>query len=75
MFDWLNNSEEVLEENYEEKGSNISLRYINEVPLNEKREDIKSNFLECKVRNKSEKTIIFSWVISKSRKSTLENRK
>ena len=62
LFDWVNNSEEgVKEVNYVEKGRQIKIRYINKVPLNEKRSEIEINFLECIEEHKGKKTR-YSWI-------------
>jgi hypothetical protein len=62
LFDWVNNSDEV--ETYSYKGckKQITLRWLNNVPLSDSRSDLLVNFLECVEVSPGGKTTRFSWI-------------
>jgi hypothetical protein len=49
LFDWVNNSDEVETYSYKGGKKQITLRWLNNVPLSDSRSDLLVNFLECVV--------------------------
>ena len=62
LFDWVNNSDEVKTLEYKEDKKSYKLRYINNVPLNDRRSDLLVNFFECTETLQNGKQRTFSWI-------------
>ena len=62
LFDWVRNSDEREEISYTKGKRRGFLRFLNNVPLNDRRSDVKVNFLECVEVTEKGKELHFSWV-------------
>ena len=63
LFDWVRNSDEVEEVSYTKGKRRGILRFLNDVPLNDSRSDVRVNFLECVEVTEKGKDIRFTWVM------------